>query len=314
MSCFNCGHEISQDARFCDCCGAPQSGTRDGPLAVLKAPLLSGNQYVRALRRFWWLLVIGLAIATIAALASVHRVDFGSFPPSFEKKAEITYTASSRLLVTSEEAPYLRTRVDNEVTGPDGNVSVYSNSPDISTLISAANLYPILIGSDEVQQLRDEMSGPLPGAITTRAIYEVNSPSRFELSQVPVIEVFGHADTSAGAIEITQATVDAFLVYVDELQDSASLRREDRILIEELQRPEGTIATGGTSLSLPLMLFLVIAAPFVALAILLDRLFPVGIRLPFGRKAASAPAEEPELGEALSASEREGRAQASSRV
>ncbi|HSE82624.1 MAG TPA: zinc ribbon domain-containing protein [Gaiellaceae bacterium] len=319
MSCFNCGHEISQDARFCDCCGAPQSGARDGPLGVLKAPLLASNQYVRALKRFWWLLVLGLGVATIAALMSVYRIDLFSFPPTVEKKAGTTYTAYSRLLVTSDQAPYLRTRVDNEVTGPDGSVSVYSNSPDISTLITAANLYPILIASDEVLKLRNEMAGPLPGSITSRAIYEVSSPSRFELSQVPVVEVYGHADTSANAVEITKATVAAFLVYVDELQDDAALSRRDRILIQELQTPEGAVGSGGTSLSLPLMLFLVIAAAFVALAILLDRLFPAGL-FPAGislrglRRGAAAPVEEPERGEAASAAEPERHAQTRSRV
>ena len=319
MSCFNCGHEISQDARFCDVCGAPQAGTRDGPIGVVKASLLSGNNYVRGLRRFWWLLVLGVGIATIAAVMSVYRIDFFSVPPSFEKKAEITYTASSRLLVTSEEAPYLRTRVDNEVTAPDGSVSVYSNSPDISTLITAANLYPILVGSDAVLKLRDEMAGPLPGLITARAIYEVSSPSRFELSQVPVVEVFGYAGTAADAVGITRATVDAFLVYVNDLQDDADLSRRDRILVQEIEAPESAIATGGTPLSLPLMLFLVIAAAFVALAILLDRLFPAGllpagISLPGLRRGAAAPVEEPELGEAASAAEPERHAQTRSRV
>ena len=310
MSCFNCGHELSQDARFCECCGAPQTGTRDGPLGVVKASPLVSNQYVRALRRFWWLLVVGVGIAAIAAVLSVYRVDL-SVPPSLEKSAEITYTSSARLLVTSEESPYFRTRVTQEVEGADGTVQEFTTSPDITTLISAANLYPILISSDEVEQLRDEMAGPLPGAITTRAIYEVNSPSRFELSQVPVIEVFGHADSPAAAVAITQATVDAFLAYIDEWQDRANLRGQERIVLEEIQKPEGVIASGGTSLSFPFMLFLIIAAAFLALAILLDRLFPAGMRLPLRRKARSGPPEE--LGEALTAAEREKRAQSGTR-
>jgi hypothetical protein len=312
MSCFNCGHEISQDARFCECCGAPQTGTRDGHLGVVKAPLLLSNQYVRALSRSWWLLAIGFAIAAIVAVLSVYRVDL-SVPPGVEKRAQITYTAAAQLLVTSEEAPYVRTRVTQTVEGEDGNEQTYTSSPDITTLISAANLYPVLISSDQVEQLRDEMVGPMPGAITTRAIYEVSSPSRFELSQVPVVEVYGHADSPAAAVEITHATVEAFLAYIDEQQDAASLKPPERILLEEIQRPAGAIASGGTSISLPLMLFLVIAAAFLALAIVLDRLFPAGIRLPLRRKATSAPVEEPELGETLSAAERERRAQAGTR-
>ena len=312
MSCLNCGHEIPEDARFCARCGAAQTSSRDGGLpegglAVVKAPLLSGSQYLRALGRFWWLLVLGVGIAAIAAILAVYRVDFSSM--GLEKKAQLTYTASSRLLITSNEAPYLRHSITRDVAGPDGSTQEYTSAPDIGTLISAANLYPILIESDEVQELREEMAGPLPGSVTTRAIYEVNSPSRFELSQVPVVEVFGHAGTSAGAVAITQATVDAFRAYVDRTQDAAGLRRHERILIQEIQQPAGAAASGGTSASLPLMLFVVIAAAFFALAILLDRLFPAGLRLPLRWRAVPAPAGEPALGEA--GAEPEGRARRS---
>jgi hypothetical protein len=307
MSCLNCGHEIPEDARFCARCGAAQTssrdgGLRDGNLAVLKSPLLSGNQYLRALGRFWWLLVLGLGIAAIAAIAAVYRIDFSS--GSLEKKAQITYTASSRLLITSAEAPFVRTSITRDLAGADGTTQEYTSSPDIGTLITAANLYPILIESDEVRKLRDEMAGPLPGSVTTRAIYEVNSPSRFELSQVPVVEVYGHAGTSEGAVAIAQATVNAFKEFVEQTQDSAGLRRQERVLVEEIQRPDGAIASGGTSASLPLMLFVIIAAAFFALAILLDRLFPAGIRLPLRWGAEPAPAGKTPLSEAGSEPER----------
>jgi hypothetical protein len=305
MSCLNCGHEIPEDARFCARCGAPQTSSRDGGLregglAVVKPPLAAGNQYLRALGRLWWLLVLGLGIAAIAAILAVYRVSFS--PLGLEKKAQVTYTTSSRLLITSAEAPYVRTRVTQEQT-VGGEVQEYSSAPDIGTLITAANLYPVLIESDEVQELRDEMAGPLPGVISTRAIYEVNSPSRFELSQIPVIEVFGHAGSAGDAIAITRATVDAFQAYIERAQNSASLSRSERVLVQEIQKPSGAAASGGSSLSLPLMLFVLVAAAFFALAILLDRLFPGGIRLPLWPRSTPVPATEPPLGEAAPAAE-----------
>lgn len=278
MSCLNCGNQIPEDARFCARCGAPQADrARDGGLAVLRSPALAGNPYLRALRRFWWVLVLGLGIAAIAAISAVYRIELG-VPPSLEKRDQITYTSSSRLLVTSAEEPYIRTSVTREVSDGDG-VQEFTAAPDITTLISAANLYPILIESDQVEELRQEMFGVLPGAISTRAIYELNTPSRFELSQVPVIEVFGTADTASGAVQLTRATVDAFLEYVERTQNRTNLSRDERILLEEIERPEGALASGGSSLSLPLMLFVVISAAFFVLAILLDRLVPAGFGL-----------------------------------
>jgi hypothetical protein len=302
MSCLNCGHQNEADARFCACCGAPQTSSRGDGLAIAKSPpRLSRNRYVHALRRFWWVVALGLGVASLAAILSLYRIDFLSVPPSLEKREPVTYTATARVLVTSAEAPYFRTTVTRELGTDEGDsTQEFAGAPDIGTLISTANLYPVLIQSDEVQRLRQEMSGPLPGAITTRAIYEVNSPGRFELSQVPVVEVYGHSTTFAGAIELTQATVEAFMAYVERTQNRAGLSPQERIVLEEIQRPVTAIATGGSSLSLPLMLFVVVVAAFCALAILLDRLFPTGIRLPRRWQAASEPVVETDLGEATS--------------
>lgn len=297
MPCLNCGQEIHENARFCARCGAPQTGSPDRELSAARAARVFGNPYVRALRRFWWLLLVGVGVALIAAVASVYRIDL--VPPGLEKRAQVTYTASARLLVTSAEAPYFRTTVPRVTEAPaaDGeepSATTFISAPDIGTLITTANLYPILIASDEVQRLRQEMAGPLPGTITTRAIYEVNSPSRFELSQVPVVEVFGHSNTYAGAVNLAQATVDAFKTYVERTQDEAGLRRDERILLQQIQRPAGAVPSGGASLSLPLMLFVVVSAAFMALAILLDRLFPFGL-LP-SRRWRSVPSTQDEIG------------------
>jgi hypothetical protein len=264
---------------------------------------------VRALRRYWWLLLLGVGVATIAAVAAVYRIDFGSVPPTLEKRAQVTYTASARLLVTSAEAPYFRTTVPRTTEGgtSDGtatDATTFRSAPDLGTLISTANLYPVLIESDEVQRIRQEMAGLLPGSVTARAIYAVSSANRFELSQVPVVEIYASAGTYSGAVDLAQATVEAFKTYVDRNQDAANLQGGERILLQDLQRPEDAIASGGSSLSLPLMLFVVVSAAFAALAIILDRLFPArpfaprrwgSVQLPRRGGGAREPSSEPEV-------------------
>lgn len=263
---------------------------------------------MRALRRYWWLLLVGVGVATIAAIAAVYRVDFGSVPPTLEKRAQVTYTASARLLVTSAEAPYFRTTVPRTTEGPESEAgetpaTTFRSAPDLGTLISTANLYPVLIESDEVQRIRQEMAGLLPGSVTARAIYAVSSANRFELSQVPVVEIYASAGTYSGAVDLAQATVEAFKTYIDRNQDAASLEGDERILLQDLQRAEDAIATGGSSLSLPLMLFVVVSAAFAALAIVLDRLFPAGLLasrrwgsvLPGPDGGALEPSSEPDV-------------------
>ncbi|MGH3037182.1 MAG: zinc ribbon domain-containing protein [Gaiellaceae bacterium] len=316
MYCLNCGHDIDADARFCARCGAPQTGASTRELSATRPARLLGNPYVRAVKRYWWVLVLGVGVALVAAIAAVYRIDLASVPPTLEKREQITYTSSARLLVTSAEAPYFRTTVprvsESPATGEgqEPSSTTFLTAPDLGTLISTANLYPILVESDEVAQIRQEMAGPLPGTVTSRAIYEVNSPSRFELSQVPVLEIYGSSDTYGGAVKLTEATVSAFLAYMDDTQDEASLDRDERILLQQIQRPAGAVASGGASLSLPLMLFVVISAAFVGLAILLDRLFPFGLLPALRWRAAPEPAGGAELGEAGSEPERARRSKA----
>jgi hypothetical protein len=313
MHCLNCGHDIEADARFCARCGASQTGASTHDLSVVTSSRLLGNAYVRGLKRYWWVLVLGLGVALIAAIAAVYRIDLGSVPPSLEKREQITYTSSARLLVTSAEAPYFRTTVPRVSETPasseeeEPNSTTFLTAPDLGTLISTANLYPLLVESDEVQRIRQEMAGPLPGTVSSRAIYEVNSPSRFELSQVPVLEIYGTSDTYGGAVKLTEATVDAFIAYMDRTQDQANLASNERILLQQIQRPAGAVASAGASLSLPLMLFVVISAAFVGLAILLDRLFPFGLLPALRWRVAPEPAAGAELDEAGSEPERQAR-------
>jgi len=284
-TCLNCGQEVSGAERFCPRCGVPQRPTRlRASVSSLGWPLPRGTPYLHAFQRFWWLGLVALAVAGLAAISSVYRIGFSSIPPSLEKRAQISYASSARILVTSDEAPFFRTTVtrvlDVPATDEAGGTRpvVSSSAPDIGTLVLAANLYPIFIESDEVREIRDRMFGPLPGSVSARAIYAVASASRFELSQVPVVEIFAVAATHSGAVDLAQGTVDAFVRFMDQTQDRAGLKQEERILVKQLQRPEAALASGDASLGLPLLLFVAVIGAFVALTLLLDRLLPLDAR------------------------------------
>jgi zinc-ribbon domain len=275
MSCLNCGNEVAGNARFCSVCGASVDLTAGGrprsAAASARSPLVA-NQYVAALRRLWWLLLLGMSVAAMVAILSVYRLDFSSLPPTVTKRAGVSYTASSRVLVTSSDAPYFRTTP----TRVSPSEVATSGPPDLATLISNANLYPILVESDEVQKLREQTYGAIPGTVTARAIYAVASPGRFELSQVPVIEIFATSTTSKAAIKLVETTVSSFVKYVERIQDDAKLESDERILLSELQRPTSAVRNEDSSRSIPALLFIAVTAAFVALVIVLDRLFPAG--------------------------------------
>ncbi len=267
----------------------------------------STTAYLGALKRFWWLCGIGLVVAVAAAFLSVY-----SFSPSTFKlhhRARPTYTASALMLVNSAANPYLRTSVTvtpttNAATAAKTARSTTSatsgafvppptaaaarpavvHAPDTHTLVQAANLFPLLIQSDQITRQRIAMFGNLKGVVTAKAVYSFVTPSRFKQSSFPVIEVQAAAGGRKAAKRLAQETTLAFTHWLVSSQNASRVPASERILVQELQSPRGAIATGGTKKSLPLAVGAVVLALFLALAILLDRFLP-------RRAPASSPIE-----------------------
>jgi hypothetical protein len=237
------------------------------------------NPYVRALMRFWWVLALGFALASLAAVTMVYRIDFSSLPPKLSERTPPTYTTTARLLVTSSEVPYLRislTRpVETPLPGAAQAAAPVEERPDIGILVRVANLYPLLLESDEVADLREEMFGPLRGDVRAQGVFSFVNQNRYEPTTLPVIEVFAVSDTAKGAVALAEGTVQAFRRYILNQQNRAKLEPSERILLAPLQEPRTPVVTGGASLGLPVLVLFVLVSAFATLALLLDRIFPV---------------------------------------
>jgi hypothetical protein len=243
----------------------------------------------KALLRFWWIVVAGALIATVAAIAVVKR--------EYDQR---THLATARLLVTSSEAPYYRIGVTDlldpatleqeaeagsaaateEGGGEGGGVQqpqrpvLVNDKPDLTQLIQAANLYPLLIESDPVKALRKELYGELPGNVSARGIFSVVTPGRFEQSPVPVIELNAEADRPGQAIRLAQATSDTFIRWITDQQKQAGLTDRQRIIVQPLLQPTQAVPSSGSPVTLAALVLLVVWAAFIALAFALNRLFP----------------------------------------
>jgi hypothetical protein len=254
----------------------PYTG-HDGARRILSVQPV--NPYLRALLRFWWVLALGLALASVAAVAMVYRIDFSSVPPKLSERTPPLYATTARVLVTSSEVPYLRISLTRPVETPlpgsaQPALPAVEERPDIGILVRVANLYPLLLESDEVAELREEMFGPLPGNVRAQGVFSFVNQNRYEPTTLPVIEIFAVSDTAAGAVAIAQGTVEAFRRYILNQQNRAGLRPNERILLEPLQQPRAPIATGGSSLALPVLVLFALLAAFAVFALLLDRIFP----------------------------------------
>ena len=147
--------------------------------------------------------------------------------------------------------------------------------PGVAGIVAAANYYPYIIEGDDVRALRERLFGPLEGEVQASAIGATTTPNRQEPGRLPFIQLVASSDSPQHAIDLAQQTAEAFIRYVRQQQVRRDIRPEQRLIIEQLRGPDRTFQTGGTSMNLPLLIFVALVAVAVAVAYLLDRLFPL---------------------------------------
>jgi capsular polysaccharide biosynthesis protein len=229
------------------------------------------NTGVRALARFWWLVLAGIILGGAVAVV-VYKLE-----------AKPKYTATTSLFVNSPNAPYLRTQ-QTPSTGSTGQPSKTSqpatksssaqSAPDTATLVNAANTYPLLIQSDQIARVRQARYGTLRGTVTANALNATtNSYGVFRPSPLPVIQVKATANDRATAERLADATVGAFQLWLRGQQTKHGIPPSERISVQQLSAP-AVATTGGRSKGLPLFLGLIVLLAFCGLAIMLDQQRP----------------------------------------
>ena len=145
------------------------------------------NDYTRSLLRFWWVLLIGLAVAVAAAVTAVYNVDFSTGHADADRAQQPSYSAQGRLLVTDQSARISgsrsRTCRRSPPTQKAHRASFRSRPRPTRHAGAAANLYPSLIESDQVAEIRESIFGPNDGEIKAQALHAISSPSRFAPSR-----------------------------------------------------------------------------------------------------------------------------------
>lgn len=226
-----------------------------------------------ALVRFWWVVSLGVFLGVTIAAWMVYAL------PSLTPREAPVYTAAARLFVTSAEGQYVRLSIPRAVEttegggGRGGDLVVVDETPDVQPLLTAANLYPLLIESDEVAALREERFGVLPGDVIASAYTSVSTPQRYLPAQLPIVDIVAMSPTPRDATALAQATADTFELWVRRSQDRAGVAPKDRILIQQLRAPSDAFPSGGPSYGLPILAAIAVAAAFVILAVVLDQLF-----------------------------------------
>jgi capsular polysaccharide biosynthesis protein len=240
------------------------------------------TSYSAPLKRFRLVIAVGLVVGAAVALTSAYKVDLGTLPPKLTAREQPTYTAGTQLEVSSPVQPYYRSAVDVPVVAPSAGDEedeptnlVEQAEPSVQTLIAAANYYPYVIEGDAVRALRERLFGEIEGEISATAIGATITPSRHEPGRLPFIQVIATSDSPQRAIDLAQHTAEAFIRHVQVQQRETGIRPEQRLVVKQLRRPERTFAAGGTSPTLPVLVFFAFVAASVGIAFVLDRMRPV---------------------------------------
>lgn len=259
--------------------------------------------YLNAARRYWWIVLVGVALSCITGIVLVYKVD-RLFPPQLSKRAKPVFSASTELLVDSPSGPFLRTLVPKpsstgvpktpvrttkggkaSTPAPTTTTTPASALPtantDTKSLVDAANLFPLLVESDAVYAIRRRLVGDIPGAVHAQALYSSQGTSRYRPTVIPVMQIGATAPKAKFAVALADGTARAFRIWLGREQARANIPASERIIVRELHVPRVATASGGSSYGLPGLASFGVLAVFIALAILLDQ----------RRSGAAAPAE-----------------------
>lgn len=228
-----------------------------------------------ALGRYWWLVLLGVLAGAFVA-AAIYKLE-----------APAKHTATTQVFVNSPSQLYLRTQQTTvqpqasrvrPVHGSGGvklravqQPATSSNgAPDTQTLVNAANLYPMLIQSDRIKQLREALTGHIPGTVKANALNaSTNTFGVFRPSSLPIVQVTATSKYAADAERLATATVTAFTTWLLEQQRGARIPSSQRITVQQLQSPTLS-TTGGPSYGLPLFIGALVFLGFCGLAVVVD--------------------------------------------
>jgi zinc ribbon protein len=239
------------------------------------------TEYLQALRRFWSVVVLGVCAGSALALFMLYQIGV-SWPPTLTARAHPSYRASTRLLLTSSTSPLLRTSEPQITTLPGAEGTNQSGSlapgvdlsspPNLGVLVQAANVYPVLIESDQVRALRVQMFGRIPGSVSAQALFAIFRPfGGFVRSDFPVIEITAVSPSPGAAVKLTSATARAFIHWLELNQARSNVRPKERVLLQELQASRLNAVSGGLSYGLPILAGFSVLLAFAVLAVLFQR-------------------------------------------
>jgi len=217
---------------------------------------------LRALRRRRRLVVLGAAIAAIAALLSIYQVSL--VPPGLKSRTNVFATASTQILIDTPDSTFADVANDIEPLNTRAGVFArFMTSPEALALIAreaklpldgieAQGPYDLNVPEFQRVPTAERRSSQILGE---RALYRL----RFENSpELPIISVFAQAPTTEEALALASAAPAALRDYIGGIQAREHTPTDRKVEVRKLGRAVGGVVNESASLQIATLVFIVV--------------------------------------------------------
>jgi hypothetical protein len=213
--------------------------------------------YGRVLRRFWWLVLPGLALACALAFLSLARVSPNG---SIAYRHPVVWQSTTLLLLTQPGFPWGRTVYPTVGPGTSG---------DPGRLTGLTDLYSQFANGDEVRQLMRREGAPASWSVVAAPVVPTLTGST-----LPIVALSGRAHSPSEAVSAVTAGRQALSKYVELQQRAAKIPGNQRISLQVVKRATTPIVVEPRKKTLAIVVFLAVMVATVGLAFVLENLRP----------------------------------------
>ena len=205
---------------------------------------------------------MGMLLAIVLTVLSVAKLT----PNGLEYRKPQIWQAQSTLLLTQPGFPEGRALFPNPATS--GQRSKYSYAgPDRFASLTA--LYSAFAQSDEVRALVRSEGAPAGSSIAATPLIPAGSNA---YTLLPVISLFGNAQSARDAVKTTQLGIQAFIGFLERNQRQAEIPDSQRVHVEVLSRPRAAVVIEPRKKTLPIVVFLTVLTGTIGLVFVLENL------------------------------------------
>jgi hypothetical protein len=244
--------------------------------------------YGRVLRRFWYVLLLGTALAVVLAVGSYYNVSLDGKTPTLTPRAKERWQSQATLFLTEPGFPAGRRTIDLVPVDIGGEVTLQSKYSDPNRYVSLTSLYARLAESDQVRALMNR-DGALQGSFQAIAAADTTYGKAVGL---PMLSLFGSGSTPEVAEATVTSGMNAFLAYLKGAQVRAQIEKKQRVVVTVLNQPQPATLIVARKKTLPFVVFFAVIIATFALAFVLQNVRPTKARVPERRPEAEQAIEE----------------------